>query len=240
LEQVDAEPESAPVARDSLVARAAAVALEPRVSEAPDSEQPREPVVSAAMEVHADAARAASEAGGATRLQDFLSEDDDFLAYEEPPRRSYFTYVLIVLAALVLPAQIAWLQFDSWSKDLRFRPYYAQACALLGCELPVMRDVGQIERREFHMRFHPDAEDALVFDILLVNRAPFAQPYPIIELVATTERGHLVAGRRFKPEEYLHGEVKAQSLMQPRTPTHVSLEIARPEHPNLEFSAVLR
>lgn len=222
------ELEQAPVPAEQIAAQAA---------DAPDLADPESDPEPKA-EPSPDAEPAAP--GPGNRLQDFLSEEDDFLGYEPAPRRSYATYVLIVLAALGLPLQVAWLQFDSWSTDLRFRPYYAQACEWLGCELPVMRDVSQIERREFHMRFHPDAENALVFDMLLVNQAPFPQPYPLIELVATTEGGHLVAGRRFKPAEYLHGEVSVESLMQPRTPVHVSLEIERPKHPNLEFSAVLR
>ncbi len=39
---------------------------------------------------------------------------------------------------------------------------------------------------------------------------------------------NVVAGRRFKPEEYLAGELTSQASFYPRTPVHVSLEVEDP------------
>ena len=74
----------------------------------------------------------------------------------------------------------------------------------------------------------------------MVNNANFAQPYPLIELTATSLRGQLIAGRRFKPDEYLQGEAANAELMPPRTPVHVSLEIQDPGEEALNFEVKFR
>ena len=40
--------------------------------------------------------------------------------------------------------------------------------------------------------------------------------------------GQLVASRRFKPSEYLAGELAGRSEMPPQTPIHISLDILDP------------
>ena len=55
-----------------------------------------------------------------------------------------------------------------------------------------------------------------------------AQHFPDLELRFSSVSGALVAGRRFKPEEYLKGELKGAQTMPPSTPVQVSLEIADP------------
>ena len=78
------------------------------------------------------------------------------------------------------------------------------------------------------MRSHPELADALVVDAVIVNGADFAQPFPELELRFTTIDGDLVAGRRFKPEEYLSGELAGVTLMVPKTPVRLALEITDP------------
>ncbi len=40
--------------------------------------------------------------------------------------------------------------------------------------------------------------------------------------------GQLLASRRFKPGEYLNGELKGQDEMPPQTPIHIALDILDP------------
>ncbi len=155
-------------------------------------------------------------------------------------RPSWFTVVLILLALIGLPAQVLWFQYESWVKDERFRPVYQHFCDLTGCELPPMRDVSNIASKKSVIRVHPERSDARIIDVLMVNNADFAQPFPLIELTATTIRGQLVAGRRFKPQEYLQGDMAEAHLMPPRTPVHVSLEIQYPGDDALNFEVRFR
>ena len=175
---------------------------------------------------------------GAARLGAEKLPPTDFELATDPEEksqgRSVVTWFLILLAFLAIPAQVLWFQFEVWSKDETFRPIYAQICSAIGCELPVRRDVSLIVARNSVLRDHPEVGRALIYDALLVNRAAFAQPYPLVELTLTSG-SELVASRRFKPSEYLDGDVKEGDLMQPRTPVHVSLEIRNPGPERLNF-----
>ena len=78
------------------------------------------------------------------------------------------------------------------------------------------------------MRSHPKIQQALVVAAVLVNRADFKQPFPVIELRFTDLGGNIVAGRHFYPEEYLAGELSGRKIMPVRQPVHISLEIVDP------------
>lgn len=157
------------------------------------------------------------------------------LLEDEPVKRTWPTWTLLVLAVIALPAQVLWYQFEDWSKDTTLRPIYVQACAVFGCELPVQRNVGLIIARNSVLRDHPEVADALIYDALLINQAEFKQPFPLVELTLTTIGGHLVASRRFKPTEYLSGEVGPDQTMVPDTPVHISLAIKDPGEAPLNF-----
>ncbi len=165
-------------------------------------------------------------------------EDDANL--QEPRRRVWVSWLLLFLGLVALPAQVLWFQFDSWGKDDALRPLYAQICAVVGCELPIKRDVSLISAKDAVLRDHPDRDDALIYDALLVNNADFPQPFPIIELILTSLNGNLVAGRRFQPGEYLRGEVVARQMMAPRTPVHISIQMQDPGEDSLNYRVVFR
>lgn len=194
--------------------------------------------------VDADAATEPLQATPANAAQKFHIPELELPELEAPDepasKRSWFTIVLIVLALIGLPAQVLWFQYESWVKDAGFRPIYQQICNVAGCELPPMRDISQIVSKKSVIRVHPERSDARIVDVLMVNNADFAQPFPLIELMATTIRGQLVAGRRFKPQEYLQGEMANSQLMPPRTPVHVSLEIQDPGEDALNFEVRFR
>ncbi|MEM9622574.1 MAG: DUF3426 domain-containing protein [Pseudomonadota bacterium] len=166
---------------------------------------------------------AANLASARPRLE---TPDDD--AVEPEAGRPWLTWALIVLAGLGLPAQILWFQYESWVTDLTFRPVYQIMCDVAGCELPPMRDVKLIESRKSVSRTHPQRADARVVDVLIVNNAEFAQPFPEIRVSFSSLAGQLVASRRFRPAEYLRGDMAKVKLMPPRTPVHVSLEMQDP------------
>ena len=48
---------------------------------------------------------------------------------------------------LLVATQVLWLQFDTWARDPQVRPLYAMVCGVVGCELPVMRDVESLRFR---------------------------------------------------------------------------------------------
>jgi predicted Zn finger-like uncharacterized protein len=136
--------------------------------------------------------------------------------------------LLNLLAAGGLLAQYVTYNFDELARQDRYRPWFEQLCPGIGCSLPSKVDIGQIRSSNLVVRSHPEFSGALIVDAILYNRAPFAQPFPLLEMRFTDLGGQLVASRRFKPSEYLAGELAGQSEMPPQTPIHISLDILDP------------
>jgi hypothetical protein len=71
------------------------------------------------------------------------------------------------------------------------------------------------------VRSHPEFNGALVVDAIIYNRATFSQPFPLLELRFADLNGHLIASRRFKPGEYLSGELEGMAKCR-QTPIHIA------------------
>src|SRR3569833_3201667 len=80
-----------------------------------------------------------------------------------------------------------------------------QACASLGCRLPLVRDVHQLHLVARDVQAHPSVPGALMISATVRNDAPFAQPYPVVSLTLSDADGHHLAMRRLHPSEYLDG-----------------------------------
>lgn len=135
---------------------------------------------------------------------------------------------LALLGLLVLTAQVAWLQFERLSRLEPYRSFYGAICPLLDCELPVLRDPSQIRAVNLVVRSHPTVDDALSVDAILLNTAPFEQPFPDLILEFSDLEGGILAQRRFQPSEYLSGELAGRTLIPRNQHVHVTLELVDP------------
>ncbi len=143
-------------------------------------------------------------------------------------RKRWWVPLAMLLAIAALVTQVMYQQFDTWTKDLTIRPVYETVCKLIGCELPVLRDIDQLVVKRLVVRSHPDVNEALIVDAIIVNEAPFAQPFPVLVLRFTSLDGNLVAGGNFQPGQYLAGELEGAEQIQPMTPVHIELEFEDP------------
>lgn len=143
-------------------------------------------------------------------------------------RRKLLWGGLSLLALLLLIAQVAWLQFDRFSRQDPYRAYYQSACSLLGCELPQRVNTERIRTYNLVVRDHPDRADALLVDAIILNTASFEQPFPHLLLSFTDMDNQPVASRAFAPAEYLRGELAGTRMIPPNQPVHLSLEITDP------------
>jgi hypothetical protein len=175
-----------------------------------------------------------------TQTQTLAPEIEQHLDFGEETNRRWWVPVAMVLAAATLFTQVLWYQFDEWSMDPQTRPLYEVACGMLGCELPVMRDVASMVAKNLVVRSHPDVAGALVVNAVIVNEAEFAQPFPILELRFTALQGGLVAGRQFAPEEYLAGELLGERMVPRLVPVHVELEIEDPGEAAVNYYLTFR
>ncbi|MDQ7915432.1 DUF3426 domain-containing protein [Pseudomonas sp. 102515] len=180
-------------------------------------------------------AKAASGLRSEPEWQDdpLLDLHDDPLQLDSQPRRPHWgrrlLWILLCLLALLgLGGQYVYYHFDELARQDSYRPLFVQACASLGCKVPSKVDVQQIRSSNLVVRSHPQFSGALRVDAILYNRAPFSQPFPLLELRFADLNGQLLASRRFKPGEYLNGELKGQDEMPPQTPIHIALDILDP------------
>ena len=146
---------------------------------------------------------------------------------------------LSLLLVLILFIQIAWLQFDNLNRTEPYRSFYASVCSAVGCKLPALVDRSKIRAYNLVVRNHPKLENALIVDAILLNNASFQQPFPDLILAFSTIDDTPVASRRFKPQEYLRGELAGRSLMPQNQPVHLTLELVDPGSAAVNYHAYI-
>ncbi len=148
--------------------------------------------------------------------------------------------LLNLLLIVTLLGQYAYFNRAELAQHGELRPVLAQFCALLECELPLQRDVNRIAIANRSVHSHPQHPNALLINTTLINEAPHAQPYPLLELVFSNLNGAAVAGRQFRPEEYLPSGTDIAAGMTPRRPVTVAVEILDPGKEAVNFQFELR
>jgi hypothetical protein len=91
------------------------------------------------------------------------------------------------------------------------RPYAAEFCARLGCELPLPRRIEQISIDASDLQADTANTNIMVLTATLKNRAVFEQQYPSLELTLTDAQDRPVVRRVLTPEDYLGAAVATQA-----------------------------
>jgi len=172
-----------------------------------------------------------------------LTDDPLQLAWQKPkPRRGRrVLWLLLVLIALsALAGQYIWYHFDELARQDQYRPWFQEICPQVGCKVPSKVDIKLLKSSNLVVRSHPEFQGALVVDAIIYNRASFSQPFPLLELRFADTSGQLIASRRFKPGEYLSGELAGKDEMPPQTPIHIALDILDPGPKAVNYSLSFR
>ena len=143
--------------------------------------------------------------------------------------------LLVLLAGAALAGQYIANHFDELARQDQYRPIFQQLCPQIGCTVPSKVDIDRIKSSNLVVRSHPEFTGALVVDAILYNRAPFSQPFPLLELRFADINGKMIASRRFKPGEYLTGDL-SKAEMPPQTPIHIALDILDPGPKAVNYS----
>ncbi|MCP5161430.1 MAG: DUF3426 domain-containing protein [Hahellaceae bacterium] len=201
---------------------------------------PAKPGHKAPAKVIAEAPPAPAEVQHSTERQfDFKELRHEALAVSSHAPRNWVNLVWAALSLLlltVLLAQLAWYYYPELAHDEKFRPLYVKACGALGCTLPELIDTKRIKSQNLIVRSHPTARKALIIDALMVNQAPFPQPFPAMTLSFSSLDHKIVAQRTFEPREYLHGDVSLWKEMPVNTPIHISLELQDPGNDAVSYA----
>lgn len=223
----------------------------PRRSGSADGQRrPRRSAVEAADESlrRVDAPPLKSAATAKVRRAEPKMRDDDLPDLSEDPLQLQWQQsrsswgkrllwgALSLLAAALLAGQYVVYQFDELARQDAYRPWFQQLCPMLGCEVPSKVDIALIKSSNLMVRSHPQFNGALIVDAIIYNRAAFSQPFPLLELRFADLDGKLIASRRFKPSEYLGGDLAGQNDMPPQTPIHIALDILDPGNKAVNYS----
>jgi predicted Zn finger-like uncharacterized protein len=172
-----------------------------------------------------------------------LMDDPLQLDWQKPKPRwgRRMLWLLLVLVALgALAGQYVWYHFEELARQDQYRSLFQEACPLIGCNVPSKVDIKLLKSSNLVVRSHPEFQGALVVDAIIYNRASFSQPFPLLELRFADGSGQLIASRRFKPAEYLSGELAGKDEMPPQTPIHIALDILDPGSKAVNYSLSFR
>ncbi|UZJ59975.1 DUF3426 domain-containing protein [Pseudomonas sp. KU26590] len=172
-----------------------------------------------------------------------LTDDPLQLSWQKTkPRwgRRLLWMLLILIALGALAGQYVAYHFEELARQDQYRPIFTELCPTLGCKVPSKVDIKLLKSSNLVVRSHPEFQGALVVDAIIYNRASFSQPFPLLELRFADATGQLIASRRFKPGEYLSGELAGKDEMPPQTPIHIALDILDPGPKAANYSLSFR
>lgn len=181
----------------------------------------------------------------APRKEPLIDVQDDPLQLDwQRPAPNWGKRLLWGLLSLIalggLGVQYVAYHFDELARQDQYRPLFQEMCPMFGCEVPTRVDIKRIKSSNLVVRSHPDFKGALIVDAIIYNRAPFSQPFPQLELRFADINGQLIASRRFKPSEYLSGELAGRGDMPSQTPIHIALDILDPGAKAVNYSLSFR
>lgn len=136
---------------------------------------------------------------------------------------------------LLLAGQYVYFYRDDLARYPELRPALETMCEVVGCEIPLRRDVSRLSLVNRDLRSHPSVANALLVRVTLINNALFTQPYPLLQLSLSNVAGQTVAMRRFQPFEYLGKDIPIKKGMLPGKPVEVTLELVDPGQSAVSF-----
>ena len=131
---------------------------------------------------------------------------------------------MVLIAGLVLQSAY-FFRNELAAHNPELRPALDRLCALLQCEIELLRNPDLINIEASDLIADPDNPDIITVNVALRNRAPFAQPYPLLELTLTDAQNALVARRVFKPSEYLTASSSLLKGIQPKSEVVIHLRL---------------
>lgn len=129
-----------------------------------------------------------------------------------------------VLLLLLLLAQTVYFLRDALVAQFpHTRPALAQACALIGCTLPLPKNLASLQVVGSDLQ--REAGDRLNLVLTLGNQANEAQAWPVLVLTLNDQRNRPLARRSFVPSEYLADAERIAAGIPPRSEQALSLPL---------------
>lgn len=157
-----------------------------------------------------------------------LVEASQPTAHNPTHKRLWLWTFLTLLLALLFAIQYAWFNLTTLAQQSSLRPALQTMCSLLDCEVPLIKAPYMITLVERNIRNHPKRPDVLQVQARIISKTIDPQAYPLMELSLHDITGHVLATRRFTPDEYLDKGVDQKLGMTPQQPVDILLELDDP------------
>lgn len=105
------------------------------------------------------------------------------------------------------------------------RPLLMQACARLGCDLPLPQDATVVRIDASSLETDPEARNRAILDLTLSNHGAQTVAWPHLLLTLTDSRDAPVAQRPFAPAEYLADTAEVARGLPPGHEREIRLEL---------------
>lgn len=137
----------------------------------------------------------------------------DFGTEAAAPSASRWPWLAGVAALLlVLVAQVIHSQRESLARNPGVGALVAQVYGFFGSPLTTPTDLAAYELRQWGAASDPGQQGRLLLRASIVNRAAFAQPFPLLRLALQDRFGATLGVRDVGPADYLPGESQSRLL----------------------------
>ena len=143
-------------------------------------------------------------------------------------RRPLVATLSLMLVLIVLLTTFLWVRMPLLSLDTRLRPWYETTCSVIGCQLPALQDLRNIQIENLVVRGTDSSTNTLTMGARFRNTGSFRQPFPIIELRFTNLDNQLVSIHEYYPAEYLPDALQTITDMPVGQPVQISVDLADP------------
>ena len=149
---------------------------------------------------------------------------EEVSSLEDQPKSSKSQLIGVIFIWLLLALLV--LQVAAVYKPAIFPAGLKQAlCSWLTCVERLARAPEHIEILNRSVHTHPHEDNALLATLTIINRAEFAQAYPIIQLRFLDIAGNVIAARLFDANHYLGGQWREDIKLPPNTPISIKFEV---------------
>ena len=166
--------------------------------------------------------RLAEEAAARSAFLSDFGEDE-----AATPHRRWPWAVGVGVLLLLFAAQVVHSQRERLIQEPGLGPLIAQTYALLGLSLTVPTDLSAYELRQWGAANDPNETERLLLRASIVNRASYAQPYPLLRLALQDRFGATLGVRDIEPKDYLPGS-GAPGLLGPGQRADAEIRIVDP------------
>lgn len=110
-----------------------------------------------------------------------------------------------------------------WQPGLR--PYFEQACASLGCAIPLSQQLDRLKVESSSLETDPEQSAHAMLKVSFSNRSSQRQAWPVFVLSLTDLKNEPLAQRVFRPTEYLPKDKRVTEGMAPMSELEFKLDL---------------